>query len=371
MISPPSPLRVLAITTDPPKLIQIDSKTRDQSGSDLSTSVVSNDSSIFDSITMSDASSIPSDTEDNEVDHKYPPPRISSKTYMQQTTETIEEDPDEDSENGNQIVGDSTRPTAQVTKATHSSRPTTPPRRPPNMQINDDDKPIEIKPYRYVGNLAVANGHIGTEKSSESGNVTPAASSSVTPTTPLTSAKREKSFFHLPKLNRSKSQVTLPAEAKSHSLKDQIKNVFHSANNSTVTTPPDSQPTSVPGTPHVEIQQPSPQQSPQISPVTQSTVPPTRPGPRRVASVGPNMMLAGSNTVSNLHPKKVNNPPSVPVKKQLKVVDQDQFLILQQHRESSVRKHSKNVVSQVVVNTLVKVQHQPSHVVLPMENSSR
>ena len=308
MISPKSPLRT---TTDPSKSIQINSKTRDRSGSDLSTSVVSNNSSIFDNIAMSDASSIPSDTEDHDGDYKYPPPRISSKIYMQQTTETIEEDPDEDSENGDSPVGGSPHAAVQFTKATGSSRPTAPLCVHPNTQIQDDDKPIEMKPYRYEGNLAVANGNISAEKSSESGNVTPAVSTSVTPATPLTSAKREKSFFHLPKLNRSKSQVTLPAEAKSHSLKDQIKNVFHSTNNSTAAvsrTPVDSQPTSVPGTPHVDSQQPSPQQSPQYSPLIQPIVPPDRPSPRRVASVGPNMMLAGRSTASNLHPEEAQQP---------------------------------------------------------------
>src|SRR5277367_2331892 len=111
MISPKSQLRDLPAAN--PKPIQINSKTRDRSSPDLSNSVISNDSSIFDNIAMSDVSSIPSDTEEHDADYKYPPPRISSKTYMQQTTETIEEDPEEDSENG-----DSPRPSVQVTKST-------------------------------------------------------------------------------------------------------------------------------------------------------------------------------------------------------------------------------------------------------------
>ena len=256
-----SPLRDLPAATT--ASIQINSNTSDRSGSDLSTSVISNDSSIFDNISMSDVSSIPSDTEDHDVDYKHHPPRISSKTYMHQTTETIEEDPDEDSENGD-----------QATKSTVSSRPTTSPSLHLNTQVQDDDKLVEMKLYRYEGNLSVANGNI----SAENGIVNSPASISVTPETPLTSAKREKSFFHLPKLNRSKSQVTLPAEAKSHSLKDQIKNVFHSTNNSPVAvsrSAPESQSTSPTGTPHVDARQPSPQHSPQRSPVTQSTAPPT------------------------------------------------------------------------------------------------
>ena len=304
MISPKSPLRDLPVAST--KSLQINSITRDLSSSDLSTSVISNDSSIFDNIAMSDISSIPSDTEDHDADYKYAPPRISSKTYMQQTTETIEEDPEEDSENGYQ-VGDSTRPVTQVPKSTDP--PTTLPSL--NTQIQDDDKPIEMKPYRYEGNLAVTNGNIAAEKSSEIGNVTSAVSTSVAPGTPLNSTKREKSFFHLPKLNRSKSQVALPAEAKSHSLKDQIKNVFHGTNNSTVAvsrTPPESQPTSAPATPHVDTKLPSPHHSPPRSPVIQSTVPPSSPGPRRVASVGPNMMLAGRSPSGNLHHGETQQP---------------------------------------------------------------
>lgn len=284
MITPKSDL-----SSATPKAIQV-TKPPDSRGSDLSTSALSNDSSIFDNIAMSDASSIPSDTEDHEVDYKSAPPRISSKTYMQQTTETIKEDPEEDSENGG-----TTRPAARVAD---SSRPTRSPSVLLNAQIQEDE-PIEMRLYRYEGNVAVTNGNIAAKKR---GDAHSPVSPSVTPSTPLTSAKREKSFFHLPKLNKSKSQVALPVE-KSQSFKDQIKNVFHGGNNS-IANPrplPGSQPISGTGTPHVDAKQVSPQRSPKISPVIQSSVPPTSPGPRRVASVGPNMMLAGRNPVGNSH----------------------------------------------------------------------
>jgi hypothetical protein len=245
---------------------------------------------------MSDASSIPSDTEDHDTEYKYHPPRISSKTYMVQTTETIEEDPDEDSENGDQVA-DAGHPGVQITKATPpSSGSITPPRPPLTKQLSYEDQPIEIKHHQTRNGSSVANGNITA--SPERSNAISAISTStpVTTATPVTSAKREKSFFHLPKLNRSQSHSTLPAEAKSHSFKDSIKHVFSGGNGSSVgisKTPPDTRPPSAPGTPLFTADVPSSEPSPQSSTFTQSTAPSPRPGPpRRVASVGRNMILS-------------------------------------------------------------------------------
>ena len=326
MIQSPNtqPLRDLPAPSDPTKSISINSKTRDRSGSDLSTSVVSNDSSIFDNV-MSDVSSIPSDTEEHDIDYKYHPPRISSKTYMQQTTETIKEDPEEDSENGDQIVADATHPGVQITIA---SRPITPPSPRLNRQLSHDDQPVEMRYHNTPRPLRVANGNIGATP--EISNATKTISTSTA--TPLTSAKKEKSFFHLPILQRSKSQAALPGEAKL-SLKESIKNVFHSANNSSLAiskTPPDSRPTSTPGTPETDAEPLSGQSSPQPSPVKQSVAPPTSPGPRRVASVGPNMMLnrgpaglrhdetkpldigTGDKAVQGRGSRAISDPPAAP-----------------------------------------------------------
>jgi len=312
---------------------------RDRSGSDLSASLVSNDSSIFDTISMSDvasiASSVPSDSEDNlhEVDFKYHPPRISSKTYMQQhpTPEIIEEDPDEDSENGDRVVANAIHPGVQVT---HPSPRSPAPASPPALHINTsnlgpngeikEDSPIEMKHHKHKATrrndtIDEVNGkNASASKSSQSATSavtpgTPKASDAQPPPggTPLTSAKKEKSgFFHLSKpiLNRSKSQTLMQGDAKLHHLKDSIINVFSSANNSAVKsnkTPPESKGPSTPGTPNLPSTAPStvpsrkgsieptPQTSAQASPTQQfSSPPPVGPGPRRVASVGPNMMLA-------------------------------------------------------------------------------
>ena len=308
---------------------------RDRSGSDLSASLVSNDSSIFDTISMSDAASIassgPSDTEDNlhEVDFKYHPPRVSSKTYMQQhaTHEIIEEDPDEDSENGDQVVANAIHPGVQVTLP--SPTPTTP-ASPPVLHINTgnlgqrgeskDDSPIEMKRHKNKAThrsdtLDGVNGkNRSASKSPQSAAPavtpgTPKASDAQPPLgeSPLTSAKKEKSgFFHLSKpiLNRSKSQALLQGDAKLHHLKDSIIHVFSTSNNTAVKlnkTPPESKGQSTPGTPNHPSTAPSirssveptPQTSGQASPTQEfSSPPPIGPGPRRVASVGPNMMLA-------------------------------------------------------------------------------
>lgn len=308
---------------------------RDRSGSDLSASLVSNDSSIFDTISMSDvasiASSVPSDTEDNlhEADFKYHPPRISSKTYMQQhpTPEIIQEDPDEDSENGDQVLANAIHPGVQVT---HPSPRSTAPAFPPPLHITTsnlgrngeikDDSPIEMKHHKHKltrtsDTVDAVNGkNTSASKSSQSATSavtpgTPKASDTQPPPgdTPLTSAKKEKSgFFHRskPMLNRPKSQTLLQGDAKIHHLKDSIINVFSSANNSAVKsnkTPPESKGPSTPGTPNLlstapsrkSSVEPTPQTSAQASPTQQfSSPPPVGPGPRRVASVGPNMMLA-------------------------------------------------------------------------------
>src|SRR5579859_2614707 len=243
----------------------------DRRESDLSTSVVSNVSSLFDTVSMSDsasvASSIASDTEDHDHDHKFHPPRISSKTYMQQTTETIEEDPDEDSENGD-IAADAKHPGVLVTAATMSPRP--PPQTPPVLHLKTqnlgEDHPLEMRSHHKADShntLAAVNGKpIADKRPVSSHGPSAFSSASVTAATPA-SAKKEKGIFHFPKLHRSKSQATLPAEARSHSthsLKDSIRNVFlPGSNNSTVSTPrtpPLESPSAIPTTPNVVTHKP-------------------------------------------------------------------------------------------------------------------
>jgi serine/threonine protein kinase len=312
-------------------------RTRDRNGSDLSSSLVSNDSSIFDNVSMSDAASIassnPIDTEDanhHEVDLKYHPPRISSKTYMQQQTmtETIEEDPNEDSENKDQVVGNTVHPAIKVTDSSpRAATPSSPPSRPTlhltteNVNQNGESKeesPVEMK-YGKQKSMQksdvrnVANGkNDSAPKSPQSATPVPPAtpkSSKTQPTpggNPLTSAKKEKSgFFHVPKLNRSKSQASMQPEAKLHHLKDSIKHVFSSsANNSLIklnNSPPDSKSPLIANTPDRSSSPPStkgsieptPRTSPHGSPPKQFSSPPPGLGPRRVASAGPNLFVQG------------------------------------------------------------------------------
>jgi hypothetical protein len=307
--SPKSPLRDFPTSTIPPKSIPVNnSKNRDRSDSDLSTSLVSNDSSIFDHMPTSDPSSsplsLPSDSEENEVvDYKYHPPRISSKTYMQQTAETIEEDPDEDSENG-EIAGDANHPGVHVSEPSpdrSSSRPSTPLNLRLNTEnLNNDDQPVEIKHHFTASSQnkdklpVVANGSAKSSvtNSPESAHATPPATSATSPSvplgTPLASAKKEKSFFRLPKLHRSKSQAELPAESKT-SLKDTIKHVFSTANNSVTSvskTPPDSKSNSAPGTPQMTMaiptSQPSPDGNAELPPPSRIKVPVVSPPSVRI-----------------------------------------------------------------------------------------
>ena len=226
---------------------------------------------------------------------------------MQQSTETIEEDPDEDSENG-EIPSDANHPGVHVSEPSpvrSSSRPSTPLNlRLHTENLNNDDQPVEIKHHFPASSQnkdklpVVANGSAKSSvtNSPESAHATPPTTSATSPSvplgTPLTSAKKEKSFFRLPKLHRSKSQAELPGESKT-SLKDTIKHVFSTANNSVTSvskTPPDSKPNSAPGTPQMTMaiprSQPSPDGNAELPP------PKSHQGPRRVASVGPNMMLA-------------------------------------------------------------------------------
>lgn len=350
--SAPAPLRDSTASTSAPsfppsgsaplaiKPVHINGRPRDRSGSDLSASVVSNDSSIFDTISMfeaaSVASSVPSDSEDNhhDADFKYHPPRISSKTYMQQqatTTETIEEDPEEDSESGDPVVANAVHPGVQVTGP--SPRPPTP-KTPPALRLhtenihqnaeNKEDSPMEMKHHKHKSAHKGDTVSVGNGKNHSASKTPQSTTSAVAPSTPkasdvqtspggapLNAAKKEKSgFFHLPKLNRSKSQSTMQGDAKLHHLKDSIIHVFSSANNSVVRinktpSPPESKGPSVPSTPVLSSASPStvpsrkgsieptPQTSPHRSPVQQFATPLSiGPRPRRVASVGPNMMLA-------------------------------------------------------------------------------
>lgn len=244
------------------------------------------------------ASSIASDTEDHDYDHKFHPPRISSKTYMQQTTETIEEDPDEDSENGD-ITPDAKHPGVLVIAATMppQPRPQTPPVLHLKTQNLGEDRPLEMRSHHKPDSrsaLAVANGKATADKSPLSSNGPSPLSSVPVPSATPASAKKEKGIFHFPKLHRSKSQATLPPDARSHSthsLRDSIRHVFlPGSNNSTVSTPrtpPLESPPAIPSTPHVVTHKPVRENSPDKM---KSYVPPGRP-PRRVSSVGANMML--------------------------------------------------------------------------------
>ena len=247
---------------------------------------------------MSETASISStsDNEDHDVDQKHHPPRITSKTFIsQQTTQTIEEDPEEDSENEARVSAGPVHPGIHITKAEDTtSRPITP----PTLRVNTDlenERPVEMRPHHrgpaYM-KPPLINGNLPTDKSS--GTATGMSATSTTPMgTPLTSAKKEKSFFHLPKLHRSKSQALLPADSKAHlSLKTSIKSVFSHNNsaNSTISappTPPSNQLSSVPGTSCFAAVNPEHQE---FQEKIKSAGTPGQ-GPRRVASVGPNMML--------------------------------------------------------------------------------
>jgi tRNA A-37 threonylcarbamoyl transferase component Bud32 len=309
---------LISSSTDVSKSITISSKNREPSGSDLSTSLTSTDSSIFDSSHMSETASITSsatsDNEDHDVDQKYHPPRIASKTFIsQQTTQTIKEDPEEDLEDGVQISAGPVHPGIHVTKASNTtSRPITP----PTLCVNTDlenERPVEMRPHHkgpsYI-KLPLTNGKPSAEKSPSNPNEVSATSTTPVGTL-LTSAKKEKSFFHLPKLHRSKSQALLPADSKAHlSLKTSIKNVFshNDSANSTISvppTPPSSQPSSEPGTPGLAAAKPEHQKSQEK---IKSAGTPTQ-GPRRVASVGPNMML-NKHTPANV-PTMVVQPATM------------------------------------------------------------
>ena len=117
------PMRELpASSTTQTKSIPIinNSRARDRSGSDLSNSPFSNASSLFDHVHMSDtaslASSITSDNDDHDLDYRYHPPRVSSKTYVHQHTETIHEDPNEDLVISDQTFAYATRSNTQKPK---------------------------------------------------------------------------------------------------------------------------------------------------------------------------------------------------------------------------------------------------------------
>ena len=227
---------------------------------------------------------------------------------QQASSETIEEDPDEDSENG-EIPGDATHPGVHVSKPSPdraSPRPTTQ----LNLRLNtenldNDDQLVEMKYHLPASQqnsdkvpVAVAN---GTAKSSaanypEGTHATPSATSATSPSvplgTPLASAKKEKSFFRLPKLHSSKSHTELYPESKA-SLKETFKHVFSTTNNSIDSVPKtssDSDSNSASGTP--QMTRAIPTSVP--SPIVAHGAPPESPkqGPRRVASLGPNMMLA-------------------------------------------------------------------------------
>lgn len=292
---PRTQVQEFSTSTSPSAPISINTKIRERGGSELSASVVSNDSSIFDSVPMSDtasvASSIPSDSEDHDVEHKYPPPRISSKTYMHQHTETIEEDPEEDSEGSDHVSTDATHPAVHITKATDASRLS-----PPSLRIDTDNLREEQLEIRFrPGNLAkgdtlpVANGCNSAIPVGAS-NAMVTSTPRLTVATPANSAKKEKGFFHFPKIHRSKSSATLPDEAKTNPLKQSLKNVF-SSNNSAASlsrtppfTPPESGPSSPPGSPLAATSESRPR-----SPDQAFNPPPASPGPRRVLSVGANM----------------------------------------------------------------------------------
>ena len=269
--------------------------TRDRHNSDLATSVGTNDSSIFDYMTVSDTSSLPSDTEDShDIDHKFSshPPRVSSKTYMHQTTETIEEDPDEDSENGcdcNNAQCDPSQPFVLITKATDSRSNT-----PLNLRLDT----VDLKAAKNDQSQASQSISVPSATSAKSSTSDPKSALSskspvspvsgpAVPATPSSAIKKEKSFFSFPKLNRSKSSAILSPDQKPSRIKDSIKNVFSNNNHSTaniVKTPPGSQSNSAPGTPHVAPTE--------LTPSTNSQrLEPPFSGPRRVSSVGANMML--------------------------------------------------------------------------------
>ena len=246
--------------------------------------------------TASVASSIASDSADDfdYSDHKIHPPRISSKTYMhQQTTETIEEDPDEDSENGDhqqqqqqEIIADATHPGVKVTMATDVGRPCTPPTLKVNTQNLGDERPLEMRHRRPTPSPTRNSFRPG----SKDGSVANSPDGSAVSAQPPPSARKEKSFFHFPKIHRSKSSDPL-SPGKPLSLKDSVKAIFSTNNSSTsinnMDKPKETKVSSAPGTPDISPLTPQRNNSPDKM---KSYVPPGFP-PRRVSSVGASMML--------------------------------------------------------------------------------
>jgi tRNA A-37 threonylcarbamoyl transferase component Bud32 len=183
------------------------------------------------------------------------------------------------------------------------------------MQNLSADKPLEMRNRRHApkkSETPVVNGSANASKSLGSANATSVISAATPPiatTSPSTPAKKEKKLFHIPKLQRSKSSADLEGDAKFTSLKNSIRNVFSTANNSSAPvsrSPPSSNPSSAPGSPHLAAVAPK-----NVPPPAEKSDPPTvsDQGPRRVSSVGTNMMFQrGSPT------PKADPTPSVPQK---------------------------------------------------------
>lgn len=249
--------------------------------------------------TASLASSIASDSDDidpNNIDsqHKYHPPRISSKTYMhQQTTETIEEDPDEDSENGDpqHVSPGPTHPGVQVTKATDTVRPVTPPNLTLRTHNLNDERPLEM---RHGSRPTPHSAHPSKDRpDSARTSGTSSPNGSITASQPP-SAKKEKGFLFFPKFHRSKSSDPL-SPSRANFIKDSVKAIFSHSTSALNINGMDAQqhgkksssskkkPSSAPGTP--DVLPVTPQET--ISANDDKTFPP----PRRVSSVGPSMML--------------------------------------------------------------------------------
>jgi tRNA A-37 threonylcarbamoyl transferase component Bud32 len=282
------------------------------SESDCANSVTSSHSSVFEP--MSETSSLASEPDDDFVFHA---PRISSKTYLQHT-ETIEEDPDEDLENRAADL-----PVGNVTPANErNSRPVTPSSTELDGKDRNGDQPLEMRrkhvPHKDLSHAAL------TPVSAKS--ISPSSTTSASPQTAnATPAKKDKKLFHMPKLNRSKSNAELeaglpsPTLPRAASFKKTIKNVFHSATNVTTLASQPQKPnkaTSAPGTPQIPTIKP-----PEPPPIAQSQTPP-RPGPpRRASSAGPEIMAVNraqvaSSTSLKLPPTKrpsrsTSDPPEI------------------------------------------------------------
>jgi serine/threonine protein kinase len=225
---------------------------------------------------FSETASVASDFDEYEVvEPKYNTPRVSSKTYMHQTTETIEEDPEEDSENGVFVM----RPSKHALPPTSAPRPNT-----ASLKLHTEDLSNDLRECAAVGTThkrPVAG-------STSSGDSSPSKSIASPPPSP----KKEKGFFHFPRVARSKSNDVLPPP-KQHttpSIKDTIKGVFsHNASSASISGMTNSvKGTSAPNTPDLVPSTPRRQDSP---PKMTSIHPPRTGAPRRISSVGANMML--------------------------------------------------------------------------------